>query len=109
MPGAFTSQLLYIVAEDAGPGSSLFRLEKSAYDGARPQVLLESGEPIMSPSWSPNGQDVAYVSFETGLPRIYIQNIASGQRRQITNYPNINSSPVYIGDALRIGSLIAKV
>ena len=75
VPGAFTSQLLYIVAEGAGPSTSLFKLEKSDYDGARPQVLLESGAPIMSPSWSPNGQDVAYVSFETGLPRIYIQNI----------------------------------
>ena len=73
--------------------------------GARPQVLLESGEPIMSPSWSPNGQDVAYVSFETGLPRIYIQNIASGQRRQITNYPNINSS-VLFGLQMEISLLV---
>ena len=61
VPGAFTSQLLYIVSENAGPNTSLFKLEKSDYDGARPQVLLESGEPIMSPSWSPNRQDVAYV------------------------------------------------
>ena len=108
VPGAFTSQLLYIVSEDAGPGSSLFRLEKSDYDGARPQVLLESGEPIMSPSWSPNGQDVAYVSFETGLPRIYIQNIASGQRRQITNYPNINSSPVWSPDGNKLAMVLSK-
>jgi len=108
IPGAFTSQLLYIVSESAGPQTSLFRLEKADYDGARPQVLLESGEPIMSPSWAPNGQDVAYVSFETGLPRIYIQNIASGQRRQITNYPNINSSPVWSPDGTKLAMVLSK-
>lgn len=106
--GAFTSQLLYIVSESAGPQRSLFRLEKSDYDGARAQVLLESGEPIMSPSWSPNGQDIAYVSFETGLPRIYIQNITSGQRRQITNYPNINSSPVWSPDGTKLAMVLSK-
>ena len=108
VPGAFTSQLLYIVAENAGPQNSIFRLEKSDYDGARPQVLLESGEPIMSPNWAPSGQDVAYVSFETGLPRIYIQNIASGQRRQITNYPNINSSPVWSPDGTKLAMVLSK-
>ena len=108
IPGAFTSEILYIVSESAGPETSLFRLEKADYDGARPQTLLESGEPIMSPSWSPNGQDVAYVSFETDLPRIYIQNIATGQRRQITNYPNINSSPVWSPDGTMLAMVLSK-
>ena len=62
----------------------------------------------MSPSWSPNGQDVAYVSFETDLPRIYIQNIATGQRRQITNYPNINSSPVWSPDGSKLAMVLSK-
>ena len=100
--GAFTSEILYVVAEPAGAG---FRLEKADYDGRRPQVLLRSREPIMSPNWSPDGREVAYVSFETDLPRIYIQNIASGQRRQITNYSGINSSPVYSPD----GGMLAMV
>ncbi len=106
--GAFTTQLLYIVSEYVSPELTYFRLEKSDYDGQRAQVLLESREPVMSPSWSPNGQDVAYVSFETNLPRIYIQNIATGQKRQITNYPNINSSPVWSPDGNKLAMVLSK-
>lgn len=106
--GAFTTEILYIVSEFISPTESIFRLEKSDYDGQRAQVLLESPEPIMSPSWSPNGQDVAYVSFETDLPRIYIQNIVTGQRRQITNYPNINSSPVWSPDGSKLAMVLSK-
>ena len=108
VPGAFTSQILYIVSEQVQGDDYNFRLEKADYDGARAQVLLESSQPIMSPSWSPNGEDVAYVSFETDLPRIYIQNIATGQRRQITNYPNINSSPVWSPDATKLAMVLSK-
>lgn len=106
--GAFTTEILYIVADYVNENRTNFRLEKADYDGQRPQVLLESQEPIMSPSWSPNGQDIAYVSFETDLPRIYIQNIPTGQRRQITNYPNINSSPVWSPDGSKLAMVLSK-
>ena len=62
----------------------------------------------MSPSWSPTGRDVAYVSFETDLPRIYIQNIATGDRRQITNYPNLNSSPEWSPDGTKLAMVLSK-
>ncbi len=106
--GAFTSQILYVVAEYVSPERTNFRLEKSDYDGQRAQVLLESVEPIMSPTWSPTGQDVAYVSFETDLPRIYIQNIASGDRRQITNYSGLNSSPEWSPDGTKLAMVLSK-
>jgi TolB protein len=106
--GAFTTQILYVVAESLAPGEMRFRLEKSDYDGQRAQVLLESSEPIMSPSWSPDASQVAYVSFETDLPRIYIQTIATGERRQITNFPNINSSPVWSPDGTKLAMVLSK-
>ena len=106
--GAFTSEILYVVAEYVSPDRTNFRLEKADYDGQRAQILLESVEPIMSPSWSPTGRDVAYVSFETDLPRIYIQNIATGDRRQITNYPNLNSSPEFSPDGTKLAMVLSK-
>jgi len=106
--GAFTTEILYVVAEYISPERTNFRLEKADYDGQRAQVLLESAEPIMSPSWSPTGEDVAYVSFETRLPRIYIQNIATGDRRQITNYPNLNSSPEWSPDGTKLAMVLSK-
>ncbi len=108
IPGAFTTELIYVVAEFISPELTNFRLEKSDYDGYRAQVLLETREPIMSPSWSPDGTQVAYVSFETDLPRIYIQTIATGQRRQITNFPNINSSPVWSPDGTKLAMVLSK-
>lgn len=106
--GAFTTKLLYVVADFITPELTNFKLEMSDYDGERAQLLLETQQPIMSPSWSPNGEDIAYVSFETTLPRIYIQNIATGIRRQITNYPNINSSPEFSPDGTKLAMVLSK-
>lgn len=106
--GAFTTRLLYVVADFISPELTYFKLEMSDYDGERAQVLLETQEPIMSPSWSPNGEDIAYVSFETTLPRIYTQNISSGVRRQITNYPNLNSSPEWSPDGTKLAMVLSK-
>ncbi|TFH72517.1 Tol-Pal system protein TolB [Gammaproteobacteria bacterium LSUCC0112] len=105
--GAFSTKIMYISAEGA-IGSKVFKLHYADYDGRRAQILLESREPIMSPAWSPDGSQIAYVSFETDLPRIYIQDLASGQRRQVTNFPGINSSPVWSPDGSKLAMVLSK-
>jgi len=105
--GAFSTKILYVSAE--GPiNTRTYKLHIADYDGRRAQVLLESREPIMSPSWSPDGSQIAYVSFETDLPRIYIQDLATGQRRQITNFSGINSSPVWSPDGTKMAMVLSK-
>ena len=106
--GAFSTEILYVSAQFVSPELTYYRIEKSDYDGRRSQVLVESQEPLMSPTWSPDGAQVAYLSFETNLPRIYIQDIASGQRRQITDFPGINSSPVWSPDGTKLAMVLSK-
>lgn len=107
-PGAFSTEILYVSAQFISPQLTHYRIEKADYDGHRSQVLVESEEPLMSPSWSPDGKQVAYLSFETNLPRIYIQEIATGERRQITNFPGINSSPVWSPDGTKLAMVLSK-
>tara|TARA_R110002072_G_scaffold278758_1_gene440647 strand:+ start:44984 stop:46294 length:1311 start_codon:yes stop_codon:yes gene_type:complete len=105
--GAFSTKIMYVSAEGE-IGDMIYRLHVSDYDGRRAQILLESREPIMSPAWSPDASQIAYVSFETDLPRIYIQDLATGQRRQVTNFSGINSSPVWSPDSRRLAMVLSK-
>ncbi|MDX1489691.1 MAG: Tol-Pal system beta propeller repeat protein TolB [Pseudohongiellaceae bacterium] len=106
--GAFSTEILYVSAETVSQDLTYYRIEKADYDGHRSQVLVESQEPLMSPSWSPDGNQIAYSSFESNLPRIYIQEVLTGQRRQITDFSGINSSPVWSPDGRKLAMVLSK-
>ncbi len=95
IPGAFATRLLYVSVTRNPNGKDFYRLVLADSDGQRPIVLLESRDPIMAPSWSPDGNEVAYVSFETTRPAIYRQNLRTGAREQLTNFKGLNNSPVW--------------
>ena len=75
-----------------------YRLMLADSDGANVKILLSSSEPIISPSWSPDGKSVAYVSFETGMAKVYIQEIASGKREAVLSKETQISSPSWSPD-----------
>ncbi len=77
-------------------------------DGARPIVLLESREPILAPTWSPDGKQIAYVSFETSRPAIYRQDLATGQREQLTNFRGLNGAPAWSPDGNTMAMVLSK-
>ena len=79
IPGAFATRLLYVSVTRVPGGKDYFRLTLADSDGARPIVLLESREPVLAPTWSPDGKQIAYVSFETSRPAIYRQELATGR------------------------------
>ncbi len=107
--GIFTTRIIY-VEELKTPGStkSRYRLMLADFDGARPQMLRESSEPILSPVWSPDGRRVAYVSFETTRPAIFVQEIATGRREQVTNFRGLNGAPAWSPDGQKLAMALSK-
>ena len=92
LKGVASTRLLYVTEEFSG-GISQFRLNVADADGSNEQILLRSNEPIISPSWSPDSKKVAYVSFETGMAKVFIQNIATGKREIVLENKFQISSP----------------
>lgn len=102
--GAFSTKLLYVTAR----GNDSYSLLMSDYDGESVVTLLNSREPILSPRFSPDNKKVLYVSFETKRPRIYLQDIATGTREQLTNYTGLNGAPAWSPDGQKIAFVLSK-
>ncbi len=102
--GAFSTDIIYV---EQTPQKQ-YRLVRADMDGARPQVLLRSTEPLLSPAWSPDGQSVAYVSFETRRAAIFVQNLATGQRTQVTNFQGLNGAPAWSPDGRKLALVLSK-
>ena len=92
LKGVASTRLLYVTEEFSGDISQ-FKLNVADADGSNEQILLRSNEPIISPSWSPDSKKVAYVSFETGMAKVFIQNIATGKREIVLENKFQISSP----------------
>ncbi len=106
--GAFSTRLLYVTAERFSVNNTRYTLQRSDYDGARAVTLLQSREPILSPSFAPDGRRIAYVSFEQKRPRIFVQHVDTGRREQITNFEGLNGAPAWSPDGNRLAFVLSK-
>ncbi len=105
--GAFSTKVAYVSVAQTGNRQN-FRLIKADADGERAQMILESPEPILSPSWSPDARQLAYVSFEERRPAIYRQVIATGERQKLTSFPGLNGAPSWSPDGRRLAMVLSK-
>ncbi|HEY1491091.1 MAG TPA: Tol-Pal system beta propeller repeat protein TolB [Steroidobacteraceae bacterium] len=99
--GAFATHVAY-VAVDGQPPSQRYQLFVADADGANQRRILESPRPLMSPAWSPDGQWLAYVSFETKHAAVYVQLVSSGERRQVSARTGINGAPAWSPDGKKL-------
>ncbi|QDQ86346.1 Tol-Pal system protein TolB [Alcaligenaceae bacterium SJ-26] len=101
--GVFSTRLAYVLKQ-----GNTFELQIADADGQNPQVALRSREPIISPTWSPDGTRLAYVSFESGKPVVYAHNLSTGQRVPVANYKGNNSAPAWSPDGSRLAVVLTR-
>jgi TolB protein len=95
--GAFATRIAYISVLGHLPDKT-YQLIVADADGMNPRVVMDSKEPLMSPAWSPDGQSLAYVSFEERLPTVYVQILKTGERRRVSARAGVNQAPAWSPD-----------
>lgn len=106
--GIFSTKIAYVVIHETENGIKRYILEVSDQDGYNPRPLLSSPEPIMSPAWSPNGRFIAYVSFERRHAGIFLQNVVTGSRQLLSEFPGINGAPAWSPDGNKLAIVLSK-
>ena len=106
--GVFATRLAFVTVIDNADGSKRFALQVSDADGANPRTVLQSKQPIMSPSWSPDGELISYVSFENGKTEVFVQEIRSGRRDSVAAFKGINSAPSWSPDGKKLALTLSK-
>ncbi|MEM9100725.1 MAG: Tol-Pal system beta propeller repeat protein TolB [Pseudomonadota bacterium] len=106
IPGAFTTKITYVTIDYQREYP--FQLYVADVDGFNSRLMFKSKEPLMSPSWSPQGDIVAYVSFERGRPSIVLHNLQTQEREFVTSYPGINGAPSWSPNGQNLAMVLSK-
>jgi TolB protein len=101
--GVFSTRITYVTK-----AGTRFTLWVADADGENSQTALASPEPIISPAWSPDGLRIAYVSFESRKPVIYVHEVATGRRRLIANFRGSNSAPAWSPDGRMLAVTLSR-
>jgi TolB protein len=107
IPGVFSTQVAYI-SEQRQNGQQRFRLIVADADGENAQIVADSPDPIMSPSWSPDGRQLAYVSFEGNQAAVYIQTLRTGVRDRVSAREGVNGAPAFSPDGRRLALTLSR-
>src|SRR5690606_12678037 len=99
--GAFSTRIAYVSVTDTPPAQRYELLIADA-DGENPRVALQSSDPVMSPAWSPDGEWLAYVSFEKKAAAVFVQRVRTGERRQVSARAGVNGAPSFSPDGSKL-------
>ncbi|GAB4216541.1 MAG: Tol-Pal system beta propeller repeat protein TolB [Rhodoferax sp.] len=101
--GVFSTRIAYVT--QAGSRHQLWVADA---DGENAHAALASAEPIISPAWSPDGNQLAYVSFESRKPVVFVHNISTGKRRLVANFKGSNSAPAWSPDGQSLALTLSR-
>jgi len=99
--GVFGTKVAYVTAQRQGQ-ERLYSLIVSDQDGENEHTIMESTDPIMSPAWSPDSRQLAYVSFEGNRSSIFVQTLRTGNRFKVSSKPGINGAPAFSPDGRKL-------
>ena len=99
--GAFATRIAY-VSVDGAPPSQRYQLLIADADGENARIAMQSTQPVMSPAWSPDGEWLAYVSFENRVAAVFVQRVRTGERRQVSARAGVNGAPAFSPDGRRL-------
>lgn len=105
--GAFNTRIAYVTATGSGKGK-LYEMQVADSDGYGPLSIVRSKQPLMSPTWSPDAQRIAYVSFEKRRAEIYIQDMRTGNRTMAAAFSGINGAPSWSPDGARLALTLSR-
>ncbi len=106
--GAFDTNICYVTVTKNRRHEKIYRLAIADSDGYNEKIILETKSPLMSPSWSPNGLQLAYVSFSRGRPEVYVQSILTGQAKRVAAFKGINGAPSWSPDGKQLALTLSK-
>jgi TolB protein len=106
-PGAFATHIAYVEVEKKADYKE-YRLLLADSDGFNAKTLLTSRDPLMSPAWSPDGRQLAYVSFEKRRASIYVQDAATGKRHAVAKFAGINGAPAWSPDGSKLALTLSR-
>ncbi len=101
--GVFSTRIAYVTKS-----GQRFQLWVADADGENAQSALTSPEPIISPAWSPDGNQLAYVSFESRKPVVYVHSVSTGKRRLVANFKGSNSAPAWSPDSRSLAVTLSR-
>lgn len=101
--GVSSTRIAYVVRQQGR-----FELKVADADGQNAQTVLASPEPILSPSWSPDGTRLAYVSFQLKKPVVYVQDLIGGKQIPVANFKGSNSAPKWSPDGRQLAVVLSR-
>jgi TolB protein len=99
--GVFSTRIAYVIKR-----GNKYALQVADADGYNAQSIIEYTEPIISPAWSPDGNQLAYVSFENKKPIVYVQTLSTRERRAVASFRGSNSAPAWSPDGKKLAVVL---